>query len=55
MKQRIALLIIIAAIKSVCLSQAVQTIKGVIVDKESQIPLPGVNIVIECRIACHIF
>jgi len=47
MIRRIALLIIIAAIKSACLSQAVQTIKGVIVDKESQIPLPGVNIIIE--------
>lgn len=47
MIKRIALLIIIAAIQTVCLSQAVQTIKGVIVDKESEIPLPGVNIVIE--------
>ena len=47
MIKRITLLILIVAIKSACLSQAVQIIKGTIVDKDSEIPLPGVNIIIE--------
>ena len=47
MTKRIALLILIVAIKSACLSQADQTIKGTIIDKDSEIPLPGVNIIIE--------
>ncbi|MEE4257316.1 MAG: carboxypeptidase-like regulatory domain-containing protein, partial [Bacteroidales bacterium] len=48
MTKRISLqLYLFIAINVACHAQAVQTIKGVIVDKQSEIPLPGVNVVIE--------
>ena len=48
MTKRISLqLCLFIAINVSCHAQAVQTIKGVIVDKQSEIPLPGVNVVIE--------
>lgn len=48
MKKRISLqLCLLIAINIACHSQAGQTIKGVIIDKQSEIPLPGVNVIIE--------